>query len=202
MAPGVGFEPTWPQRATGSQGPRHGPQICVSGLGYPGFLNVLAGNISKIFLKFKLKTEGILIGMTYRFLEHTSDAYVEAEGDTLEEAFVEAARGMFDVITDPSTIEICVKRDITVEAEDLESLLYSWLEELLLLFDIEGLVINDFSIIIEKRSGGYILQGEVRGESFNPSKHPPETDVKAVTYHGMSIKKTNNKYVVRVLFDI
>ncbi|OYT66545.1 archease [Candidatus Bathyarchaeota archaeon ex4484_205] len=140
--------------------------------------------------------------MRYRFLEHTSDAYVEAEGDTLEEAFVEAARGMFDVITDPSTIEICVKRDITVEAEDLESLLYSWLEELLLLFDIEGLVINDFSIIIEKRSGGYILQGEVRGEPFNPSKHPPETDVKAVTYHGMSIKKTNNKYVVRVLFDI
>ena len=61
----------------------------------------------------------------FRFLEHTADAYVEAYGTTLEEAFENAALAMTDVMTELEKVEAKNEENLKVEVQDEHALLYS-----------------------------------------------------------------------------
>ncbi|RLF24219.1 MAG: archease [Thermoprotei archaeon] len=138
----------------------------------------------------------------YEFLEHTADAYIAAYGKDLNEAFENAAKAMFDVMTDVNTIEPKEEISVEVEAEDLKELLHNWLEALLLTFDEKRLVFSEFKVNIEKLDGGYRLRGVAKGEPFNPDKHPPEVEVKAITYSLMEIKEDEEGAYVKFVLDI
>jgi len=139
----------------------------------------------------------------FKFLEHVSDAFVAAHGNTLEEAFENAALAMFEVMTDTSTIQPRFKDTINVEAEDTYSLLYTWLEQLLIKFETAGILYSKFKLDkIEKTPTGYRLTATILGEPFNPQKHPSKTAIKAVTYHQMEIAEDQEGITVKVLFDI
>ena len=138
----------------------------------------------------------------YEFLEHTADVYIAAYGKDLNEAFANAAKAMFDVMTDIKSIEPKVSVNIEVREEDLEALLYSWLEHLLILFDTELLLFSEFEVNIRKENELYILKGKAKGEKFNPHKHPSKTEIKAVTYSLMEILKKDNTFVVKFVLDI
>ena len=139
----------------------------------------------------------------FRFLEHISDAYVEASGQTLEEAFEYAAKGMFEIITNTQQVEPKEERTIKDSAMDLENALYRWLEDLLILHDSEGLVFKVFRVKLKEAREGLIdIAGKAWGEKFNPSKHEIRTEVKAVTYSLMEIKKLNECWIVRYVVDL
>ncbi len=137
----------------------------------------------------------------FRFLEHTSDAYLEAYGPTLGDALAEAARGMFEVMVDTSRVEANIEEEVEVEAESLEDLLVSWLEELLYRFDAERKVYSEFYVEASEEEP-YRLRAKIRGEEYDPDKHMPRTDIKAVTYGMLSISRERGCWRLRVLFDI
>jgi len=137
----------------------------------------------------------------FEFFDVTADAGFKSYGNTLEKAFENAALAMFEVITDTGSIKPEIKKKIEVESEDEYALLYDWLSEFLVILDSEFLVFSKFDVRIEKNSEGYILNGTVWGEEFDPQKHESRAEVKAVTYHLMNIKKNNN-YMVQVILDI
>lgn len=139
----------------------------------------------------------------YHFLEHTADIKVKAYGKTLNEAFQEAARALFEIMTDTSKITPTIRRKIEIEAEDAQALLYEWLEEFIYLFDAEGLVFSEFSVeSIQQTEGRYKLKGEAIGEEFNMEKHPQRTEIKAITYHEMKIKQAPDQTILEFVFDI
>jgi SHS2 domain-containing protein len=139
----------------------------------------------------------------YRFLEHISDVYVEAWGGSLEEAFENAAKAMFDTMTELNKIEEKIEEKISAEGEDEQELLYSWLENLLIKYEVEGLVFSRFKVSeIREKNGCLKLQALAYGEKLNLDKHPSKVEIKAVTYHMMEIKRENGRIVLRVLFDI
>ncbi|ACS90606.1 hypothetical protein TSIB_1555 [Thermococcus sibiricus MM 739] len=120
--------------------------------------------------------------------EHTADIGIRGYGDTLEEAFEAVATALFDVMVDVRKVDRKEMREIEVEGEDLYALLYSFLEELLILHDTEGLVFGDFEVKIEKTKEGYKLKAKAYGEPLS-EKHEPKEEVKAITYHEMNIKQ-------------
>ncbi|MDH7506401.1 MAG: archease, partial [Candidatus Thermoplasmatota archaeon] len=67
---------------------------------------------------------------TYELIDHTADVGIKAYGKTLSEAFENAAKGMFDIITNNSQIESIGEYEIFLEADNLEQLLVDWLSEL------------------------------------------------------------------------
>jgi SHS2 domain-containing protein len=139
----------------------------------------------------------------YRFLGHTADVKIEAYGKTVNEAFQEAARALTEVMTDTSKIHPIIRRKIEVEAEDLQSLLYEWLEEFIYLFDSEGLIFSEFKVEnIQQIEGKLKLNGEAAGEEFDEEKHPQRTAIKAATYHEMKIKQSPKKTVLEFVLDI
>ena len=137
----------------------------------------------------------------YKFLDHTTDIIVEIHSQSIEGVFTQAGLALSDTMIDLSTIESKLNKKINVTGYDLPSLLYSWLEELIVIFDIEGIIFNDFKINITQ-SKNYKLEATALGEIFNKIKHKPKIEVKAVTYHMLKIKKLNNYFNAKFLLDI
>ncbi len=135
----------------------------------------------------------------YEIIDHTADIGVKAYGETLSEAFENAAKAMFDIITDNSDVENKGQYDIELKAEDLEQLLVDWLSELLYLHDAENLVFGVFKVNlnVQKKS----IKAEAYGEKLDFSKHKKGEQIKAVTYHMLELKN-KKPYHVQVLFDI
>ena len=124
----------------------------------------------------------------FEYFDVTADIGFWAYGKSLEEAYGNAASAMFNVMTDVNTVKPTQKREFKVESEDLVSLLYDYLEELLFLFDVELLFFSKFEVAIEKISEeSYELKCIAYGEEVNWEIHPRKSEVKAITFHKMDV---------------
>lgn len=141
-------------------------------------------------------------GKNFEFLEHTADAYVAAYGKDLAEAFENAALALFDVMTEVETVTPIEEGYVDVEAEDECALLYSWLEDLIVKFEINERLYSKFRIRIDETSEGFRLKAKIWGERFSPDRHPRKVGVKAITYHRMEILKKPENVTVKFILDI
>ncbi len=90
-----------------------------------------------------------------------------------------------------------------MEAEDEYALLYSWLEALLVKFEVNGMLYSKFKISsLEESEEGFKLKAAIWGEKFNKEKHPQKVAVKAVTYHRMEIIKEIDRVTLEFILDI
>lgn len=139
----------------------------------------------------------------FEFLEHTADAYIAAYGRDLNEAFENAGLALFQVMTDINTVKPETEENVEVEAGDEYALLYSWLEALLVKFDIDGLLFSKFKIVqLAKTVNGFKLQAKVWGEKFDKKKHSQKVGVKAATYHRMEIIREPERVTLKFILDI
>ncbi|MEA2090709.1 MAG: archease [Thermoproteota archaeon] len=139
----------------------------------------------------------------FELLEHTADAYIAAYGASLEEAFENAALATSEVMTDTRKVKPKVEEQVEVKAKDEYALLYNWLEEIIVKFDIQNRLYSRFKIsTIKPTSNGFKLKAKIWGEPFDPERHPQKVGVKAVTYHRMAIIKKPNMVTVEFILDI
>lgn len=141
----------------------------------------------------------------YHFLDHMTDAVIEAHGETLEEAFENAAKGLNDTMVDLKTVMPNEDLKITAQGHDLYSLLFDWLDKVLLLLVADGIVMSEFSVKIRQHDdngGGYSLTGIAKGEKLNLDRHHYKVEIKAVTYHEMEIRQEKGKATVKFLLDL
>jgi len=139
----------------------------------------------------------------FEFLEHTADAYIAAYGESLEEAFENAALATFEVMTDIKKIKPKIEETVEVEAHDESALLYNWLEEFLIRFETTGNLYSHFKVLnIEETPSGLKLKAKARGEPYDPERHPSKVGIKSVTYHRMEIVKKPKAVTVRFILDI
>ena len=134
----------------------------------------------------------------FEIIDHTADVGIRAYGVNIGQAFANAARALFSLITDLDNINEVLHRDIEVAAPDQESLLVKWLNELIYLFDAESIIFRSFDIT---QLNNTQLKARSHGEKVDNSRHKLKTGVKAATYHMLKIDK-NNIYKVQILFDI
>lgn len=134
--------------------------------------------------------------MRYELLEHTADVMVKAHGRNLEECFANAAYALFDQMVYASRVEPKMDVEFLVEGHDLESLLYNFLSEFLYLHDAKQLVLSEFHVVME----GFGLRCHAKGERYDPARHGQRHDVKAITYHMLTVDPGEPS--VTVIFDI
>jgi SHS2 domain-containing protein len=156
----------------------------------------------------KLKTRDITVYVAcgrpgdYKYGEHTADVLIEAYGCTVEEAFGNAAIATADVTYYSERVAPIEERRVEVEHDDLEGLLFSWISEVLYLFDGEKFAISrDIGIAI-RGEGPYRLTASVRGEKYDVNRHGFKgLIVKAMTYNMMEIRH-DGYWAVRFVVDI
>lgn len=115
--------------------------------------------------------------------------------------FGSCAAALFSVITDLESIEKSVERRVDLRAEELDALLYDWLAELVYLKDVHRELYCEFRIELQQHDGFHLVAA-VGGELIDPLRHHTRTDVKAVTYHRLEIKKTDSGYEAFVVLDL
>jgi SHS2 domain-containing protein len=138
--------------------------------------------------------------MSYRYLEHATDAFIEVKAPTLEEAFVVAARSVIETILDIGSVEEKKTRSLQVAGKDLNYLLYNWLEEMIILTITEGFATRSVRIRIEKNSE-YRIHADLSGEDIDVRKHHFKVEIKAPTFHLMEINQ-DGQVSMRYLLDL
>ncbi len=133
----------------------------------------------------------------YRILEHTADIGLVAYGRDLPEAFANAAYGLFSIITEMRRVRELESREVAVNAQNQESLLFNWMNQLIYIFEIEHLLFRKFDIIEFNNNS---LKAICRGERYNPTRHILKLGVKSATYHLLKVDEAKNQ--VRVIFDV
>ena len=133
----------------------------------------------------------------FRLIEHTADTGLVAYGHSLAEAFANAAYGLFSIIAELRKVREVESLPVAVSAEDAESLLFEWLNNLIYVFDVEHLLCKRFDITEFTQ---HSLKAVCWGERYDPSRHRLKTGVKSATYHMLKVDEEKNQ--VQVIFDV
>ena len=138
--------------------------------------------------------------MSYKTLEHATDAIIEVTADNLKEAFQIAGISVIDTILDSSKVEENSSKKLIVKGKDLKYLLYNWLEEMIILTITDGFAGKRILLEITK-NGNYQIDAEIFGEAIDLRKHDFKVEIKSPTFHEMDIKQ-NDKVVMKYLLDL
>ncbi len=133
----------------------------------------------------------------FELIEHTADMGLAAYGKDLPEAFANASYGMFSIIAELNNIKEKETRRVEIKEDNVENLLFEWLNSLLYYFDVETLIFKRFDIteFSDER-----LAAVCYGEKYDPSRHQLKTGVKSATYYMLEVDKEKNR--VQVIFDV
>jgi SHS2 domain-containing protein len=135
----------------------------------------------------------------YEYLDHTADVGFMAYGATVEALFAHAAEALIEVMTPVKDIEPMEEHHLSVDADDLETLMVRWLNELLYQFETTTLLFGHFQV---HEIRNFRLSASCRGEKLDPARHEIRTGIKAVTYHGLYIKEQDDLWESRIFLDI
>ena len=138
--------------------------------------------------------------MSYKSLEHATDAIFEVTAPNLEEAFVIAAKSVIETILDVNTIEEKEEKTLEVSGKDLSYLLYNWLEELIILTITDGFAAKRITVNIEKNAE-YKILARFWGEQIDIKKHHFKVEIKSPTFHEMEVKQGDTIYM-KYLLDL
>lgn len=137
----------------------------------------------------------------YRFLHHTADAKFQAFGETLEEAFQQAALALVSLMWDWEKVGNTFKVPVQVEGHDMKQLLVNYLEEIVYLFDTRRFLLSQVDdISIQQKKGRYVLRALFKGDEYS-NEIEIFGDVKAITYNEMEITRTA-PFMIQVVADI
>lgn len=135
----------------------------------------------------------------YETFDHTADVGLRIVAQTLPQLFAEAARGFSSlIVANLEQIEPVVERTIRVEGEQVDYLLFDWLNELVYLLDHEHLVFSQFTIVHDPAG----LTAICGGEPLDRTRHQLEHEVKAITYHDLKVEQTDGVWLAEVILDI
>lgn len=135
----------------------------------------------------------------YEEIPHTADIAIKAYGRDLKELFSNAAFGMFDIIADLAGLKRTVSVTINLEKESPEELLVAWLDELLYNFYSKGIIFFEFEIIDIQDTR---IAARAHGKHLGDNRNRLKTEIKAVTFHDLKIKKDGSGLSVEIVFDV
>jgi len=135
--------------------------------------------------------------MSFEEVPHTADVKIRARAPTLEILFSEACEALMQIMYGTER-RAQVSAELDVDSRDTESLLADFLSEVLFRSEVDGLV---FSKAVVRITGTH-LHAVLQAEPFNPARHTGGTEVKGISYSGMSVTKDTNGYMLEILFDV
>ncbi len=141
--------------------------------------------------------------MGYEYLDHKSDVYVHAWGDSLGEAFASAAVATYEVMIDTSAVPERSAIDVAIDADDLEQLLYKWIDHMLYVFDASSFALRRAAVEVKAREGSApSLTAKLYGDEYDPRAHGQRTGVKAMTYSLMKMERSGSRWDLFFVLDI
>jgi len=140
-------------------------------------------------------------GAGFEVTDHTADVGLRVWGPSEAALFEQAALALSSLVCDPQTVEPRETYTVIAEAPagSPDALLVAWLNELLYRIDTDGIVFASFSV--EGLTHRYV-SARVKGEPLDRGRHGSRLDVKAATYHGLSVRRLEDHWEATVVLDV
>ncbi|MHC4992451.1 MAG: archease [Planctomycetota bacterium] len=136
----------------------------------------------------------------FEITEHTADLGIRITSSTLEILFAEAARGLFSLLVENlDEVTPADEWHYEIAGTDPEYLLFDWLSELLYAFETTHVLLCEFQVRYDADRG---VRAVARGEALDPTRHRLDHEVKAVTYHGLDVHRTDGGWEASVIVDV
>jgi SHS2 domain-containing protein len=135
----------------------------------------------------------------FREIEHTADIGIEVEADSASDLFSCAGLALFSLMVHPEGVKAREVREETASAEGWEALFHEWLSSLLHRFLQDGFIATTITVLDIDETH---VRARLTGEKLDYDRHDFETEIKAVTYHQLSVKNENDHWTARVIFDV
>ena len=141
---------------------------------------------------------------TFRTFDHTADVGLEVRGESLEDLLATAAQAVFSLMLDEGPTAPEVHEEVRVEpvptGGGFEDIFVAWLQELLYRFEMEHLVPLEFDFA---EAGPARVRARVGFGRFDPKRHRAGTEVKAVTYHELAVRRSpDGAWSARFILDV
>lgn len=142
--------------------------------------------------------------MTYETFEHEADVGIRGKGASIEKAFQEAAKALFDVEIDVEKVKAVKKIRIACSASNIEELFVEWLNALLSQASLHGMVFSQFEVKIIQNDKIMRIEGYAKGEKFDVKRHGIKDEVKGATYSQLRVyqDKKTKKYIAQCIVDV
>jgi SHS2 domain-containing protein len=134
----------------------------------------------------------------YEELDHTADVALLVRGRDLAELFVNAAVGMAHQLAELTSVSGTVEHEIDLTEGDVETLLVSWLSELLYLGECDGAAEVVFAEFDVHDVGPHRIRAAVRGGRAVEYRRY----IKAVTFSELAVRRTAHGYETVIVFDV
>ncbi len=135
----------------------------------------------------------------WEHFHHQADIGVRGRGETIEQAFTQAAVALTAVITDPATVHPRELISIRCDAPDQELLLADWLNALVFEMSTRNVLFARFEIQI--RDGH--LSASAWGEPVEPARHQPAVEVKGATYTELRVARdADGLWIAQAVVDV
>ena len=138
--------------------------------------------------------------MRYRFIDHTADVAFEVYGSDLRELIENATLAFYDAFVFLDKLEITETKEVEVEADSADYLLFNWLNELLFLFETEFFAGKDVEVEVSEEDGVLKAKGTIRGGRIRPEL--VKTEPKAITFHKFRVERREDGWYAFVIVDI
>ena len=135
----------------------------------------------------------------FEVIDHTADIGILVHGADIKQVFVNAAVGLFNLVIDTDSIRETTQYDLELSSQDTESMLVEWLNELIYILDAERLVFRSFAV---DQLGNSRIKARCFGEMIDPQRHVFKREIKAATYHMLTVDREHNGYKAQVIFDV
>ena len=135
----------------------------------------------------------------WEHFHHQADIGVRGVGNSMAEAFEEAAFGLMAVICQPDRVEAKEEIKINCEAPDPELLFIDWLSAIIYEVDTRGMLFGRFEVEIT----GNKLAGVAWGEKIDHERHKTIVEVKGATYAELKVAcNENGQWVGQCVVDV
>jgi len=124
--------------------------------------------------------------LSYKLLDHATDAIIEVTASDLPEAFLTAANSVVETTLDRDTVDEKEEMVIKVQGKDLRYLLFNWLEAVIYQLITDGFAIKRIQLDLQKNEE-YEISATTYGEPIDLKKHNFKIEIKAPTFHEMEI---------------
>lgn len=136
----------------------------------------------------------------YEIIDRSTDLLLRVTASDLPLLFTEAARGLTAMLVDAPQ-EVLPEQEISFNVagspEELDYLLFDWLNELLYLFDTEEILLSQFAVALTEDG----LTATARGQRLDPGRHRLAYEVNNISYDHLFIEQTAAGFVAEVVVN-
>jgi len=133
--------------------------------------------------------------------DHTADVGLRIAADDLDDLFRTAAQGVFDyIVTNREDVRVEATEAVELHEDSPADLLVAWLNELIFRCETTHRLYTQFDVHVAE--DGLDLTATVDGEPIDRGRHILDHEVKAVTHHGLTLRREAQGWVAELILDI